>query len=820
MQKKLRSSFLILRLIIIIILFSTFIYAACDDDYQEPNFSHTTCAELGINGCVEVWPNEQRTGYEFKSEHNVYFFEDLSNEDHYFLLMGDIECEKSCAVFQFNSGNPSVDANTVFNLNGYTMTYSAGEYETIQNNGFEEWSGNNPNSWTVESGTVEKRSTYYYMPMHGESVLYSPGAVTLISTTVNSPFNRYYRGYITIGRAAESDITIEVLDSNNNVKCQGKSNNGWLFRGQTIYCDFEADANENYKLRIKTNGYAYFDRSGIVPLNDYGIGVFTSWSLSDDNSYQNRIVQNLDGLNVPGSGDVANPQKRNNLEVMNGKILVGNENIDSVGVFLSGPTLLKLHDVKIITNGLKSHTVRAGGEIYDNYLEVNMPWYFSRENSHEENVIFGGGKFYNNYAVGGQGVLKLQGDGTQIYNNCLRNNAQATNHYAIIQNGASNPKIYDNIFDPIEGSGILTYTGHGYQIYNNIFNIKTAPCNVEYINEDYSTNGIRLNDYGKKTNYDNKIYGNTFNIVGEYHDTNWDNCMPVTTGIFYSASGDNNEIYNNKFNLIKKNSSEDAPVYALYIGGAENSPVDNKLIYNNIIETNDKAVWLGSFYGFANNFWFENNTFIKIENEYYTPSNPNAAIRIGYYNRDTNNLRMINNYYLNGFESDDIQFSASSSSANYELYKKLYLHINVKDENNNPVNNVKLIASSSTQTEVVEGSTDGNGYVKLTLTKYVESGDSRPSGTHNQISYTPHELTVEFSDSTENFGLIELNEEKTIELIKGSGSIITNNCGSIDSDSDGTVSPNELLTYIESWISGSSNLNTFFENLNKWKNEC
>ena len=329
MQTKMRYIFLILIITIITILLSSFNFGACDDDYQEPDFTHTTCALLGISDCVEVWPNEQRAGYEFHAEHNVYFFRDLSNEDHYFLLMGDIECEKSCAIFEFNSGNPSVDANTVFNLNGYTMTYSAGNYETIENNGFEDWSGNNPDSWTVETGSVEKRSTYYYMPMHGESVLYSPNAVTLISSTVASPFNRYFRGYITIGRAAENDITLEVLDSNNNVVCVGESTNGWLFRGQTISCDFLASESQEYKLRIKTNGYAYFDRSGIVPLNDYGVGVFTTWSLSDGNSYQNKIVQNLDGLNIPGSGDYTNPERRNNLEVMNGKILVGNENIDS-----------------------------------------------------------------------------------------------------------------------------------------------------------------------------------------------------------------------------------------------------------------------------------------------------------------------------------------------------------------------------------------------------------------------------------------------------------------------------------------------------------
>src|SRR3989344_8382016 len=72
--------------------------------------------------------------------------------------------------------------------------------------------------------------------------------------------------------------------------------------------------------------------------------------------------------------------------------------------------------------------------------------------------------------------------------------------------------------------------------------------------------------------------------------------MPVTTGIFYSASGPNNRIFNNKFYVTKTNETDNAPVFALYIGSGYNSPVDNPLFYNNYIETNDKAAWIANFY--------------------------------------------------------------------------------------------------------------------------------------------------------------------------------------------------------------------------------
>ena len=101
--------------------------------------------------------------------------------------MGDISCDKTCTVFGFNAGNPQVEAKTTFDLNGYTVTYSADDYELLPNNGFEQWSGGQPTDWTVVSGSVEERDTVKWMPMHGAAVLYTPGAVVLESTAIQVP---------------------------------------------------------------------------------------------------------------------------------------------------------------------------------------------------------------------------------------------------------------------------------------------------------------------------------------------------------------------------------------------------------------------------------------------------------------------------------------------------------------------------------------------------------------------------------------------------------------------------------------------------------
>lgn len=737
----------------------------CDSGWQgfECDYVPKTCDELGVPNCVEVWPGEEREGYEYSAAHEVYFFRELSNEDHYFLLMGDLQCDKTCTVFGLHDGNPDVEAVTVLDLNSYTMTYTAAAYESVPNNGFEEWSGDDPVDWTVVSGSVEPRDTAQWMPMHGDNVLYTPGAVVLESAPIQLPAARAYHGYVTVGRAADSDITLEVIGADDQVACS-ETEQGF-FRGMSVACRFDPAQPGEYRLRLTTQGEAHFDRTGIVPLGDYGVALLTSWSLSDENSYQDPIVQNLAGLDIPATGDHAEPDRTNHIEIKNGWIFAGHENQSSYGVRLSGTSRLDLHAVRIDTDGLKSHSVQATGEIHECHLEVHMPWYFARENSDEENVILGGGSFHHNSAIGGQGVIRLKGSGTEIYNNYLRNNAQATNHYAIIHSGAENPEIHHNIFDPIEGSGILTYTGHGYRIHDNVFYVRTATCNVEYLDEDYSTNGIRMNDYGAGTNYDNRVYDNVFHIEGEEFVTEWENCMPVTTGIFYSASGADNEISGNEFFVTKTHADEADPVLALYMGGdAYNQPIDNPLVHDNLFETNDKAAWITTYYGDSADLWLENNTFRFVENVYYTPSAPEAAIQMGRGSSDADNLRLINNHHEGGFDPHAIHFTAVSDSAAYDLTMKWYLRVHVVDGDGQPVADALVRASSSSQGEVVEGQTDGSGDALLVLTEYVESGDMTPSGVHDRVVYTPHSVYVEHGQANHTEDSIMVDEETTLEV--------------------------------------------------------
>lgn len=726
-------------------------------------FAAETCSSLGNpENCHEIYPEQSGDAYTYLTEYDTYILDNTDSANHYFLLMGDLSCDRSCIVPRWQS-RQDTQYTTTIDLNGYTLKYSDAGYGELTNNGFEEWNGNTPLGWTVLSGSAEARDTAYWHAMTGDYVLYSADAISIESSYVNLPVaNREYMAYVALGRADETDITLEVLDQNNNVVCSTRTEG--FFRGKSFGCEFAPNSPGPHKMRITTSGYAYIDVTGIVPYSDYGIIAGSSYNLNS------QIGDNYPGYSFTGSWDDGDLGQYNDvrpiLEVKNGKITNDHENIVSYGIRTSAAPLGLIHDLNITTKGLQSHTIATGGEVYNNWLFADIPWYFARENSIEENVIVGGGYWHHNTMIGGQGVIRLRGTGTEIAHNYIRNNAQATNHYAIIHSGAVNPSIHDNVFDPIEGSGILTYVGHGYRIFNNVFYVRTATCNVEYINEDYSTNGIRMNDYGAGTNYDNWVYDNEFHITGIPYETAWSNCLPVTTGIFYSANGANNRIFGNEFYIDDQNPNDNHPVIALYVGGdATNTPEDNPLIANNYFETNDKAAWFATYYGFTENQWVENNTFVRVPNTYYSPNVPTAAIRYGRGSSDSTNNRLINNHFEGGFDPDSFQFTSVTPNGLYDLKQQWYAHVRVVDEGGSPQQGATITAVSNDGSETITTTTDTNGRATLILTEYSEAGDMTPNGVHDETPVTPHTFYVSYNDISVQQGPIAIDQETDMTII-------------------------------------------------------
>ncbi|MFH1199848.1 MAG: hypothetical protein V1708_02160, partial [Candidatus Micrarchaeota archaeon] len=131
-----------------------------------PVWSASTCAQLGVPNCHEIVPGQSGSFYTYLPQYDTYKLDNTDSANHYFLLMGDLSCDRSCIVPRFASPKWTQYMTTI-DLNGYTISYSDANYGTMANTGFESWTGNTPDGWTVVSGSVERRNASYYHPMTG-----------------------------------------------------------------------------------------------------------------------------------------------------------------------------------------------------------------------------------------------------------------------------------------------------------------------------------------------------------------------------------------------------------------------------------------------------------------------------------------------------------------------------------------------------------------------------------------------------------------------------------------------------------------------------
>ena len=57
-----------------------------------------TCADINSPNCIELIPGQSGTYYTYNSEHDIYIFDNTDDDNYYFLLMGDMSCDKSCII--------------------------------------------------------------------------------------------------------------------------------------------------------------------------------------------------------------------------------------------------------------------------------------------------------------------------------------------------------------------------------------------------------------------------------------------------------------------------------------------------------------------------------------------------------------------------------------------------------------------------------------------------------------------------------------------------------------------------------------------------
>ncbi len=243
------------------------------------------------------------------------------------------------------------------------------------------------------------------------------------------------------------------------------------------------------------------------------------------------------------------------ITIKNGTIESGADGIQSWGIQSSaGDVKVKLENLKIKTSGISSGAAYISYANISNCLfDVDMPFLIQRHVNFCSVLIRGENpsEIANCEFIGGQGCLSIKAKHSLVHDNLFKNKQTVTNHYSIMGTGDSS-KIYNNRFEPKQGSGI--YVSRYTEVFNNVFKIETSPPTCEYGNEEYSTAAIRLGDYhakpgSPKASVGSRIYGNKiFITANDYPEP--EGYIPMAWGIFYSARGGENYVYDNDITAI------------------------------------------------------------------------------------------------------------------------------------------------------------------------------------------------------------------------------------------------------------------------------
>jgi hypothetical protein len=509
-----------------------------------------------------------------------------------------------------------------------------------------------------------------------------------------------------------------------------------------------------YRVRIKADTDCLIDHVDIRPTMDVGIGIVgkTHPYGHYDHLHEIRHSAFFDytdnvtmGTALPGIPKV---EGEGTVTIKNGIIKSGTKGILSWGIQSTAENVkIILSNVKIVSAGINAIAVDVPYATITNCtFNIDNPFIINRHGSQFYAVDLVGkrasevsfSEFY-----GGQGCLVVKGINSSIHNNLFVNRQLVTNHYSVMAMGDSS-KIFENRFEPEIGSGIEIFRHKGIEIFSNIFKIEAAPPSCEY-KDRYSTNAIRIADYGAekkspKGAYGNRIYNNTFYIKGKkYKD--YPDYIPLATAVFYSTSAGDNLIFGNHIFLEQEDPDSDAEAYAFYIGNA-----DGGQIYNNYIEANVTPVWVACAYGSAANTHIYNNIFSKSP----TARISFKPIRMGYSERGdcfADNIRFVSNHF------NDMEFGINAEGKaplNYSVSWTLV--IDVKDKKNSSLPNERVRIIDRNNNEISNITTDDNGSACVELTEFYV-------GENGQVLKSPYTVTVK---KTRKIVVLDKNSEITL----------------------------------------------------------
>ena len=641
-------------------------------------------------------------------------------------LTNDIVSEKS-AIF--------LGKDITLDLNGFTITYAAGNYEHVPNAGFEE----GLKGWDIKNAPGAKVvNTAEVHSFIGEKILsLQPGDV-IRSPYINLPFDgRSYfamcgltgRYYNDMGGDLKNDmkISIYVEDENGNeVECINQYGDSTMtgtpvlklstrLGGGFIFAHLKDIPAGKYRVKVKADTDCLVDEIDIRPAMDVGIGIVEK---THPYSHYSHLHEGVHGAFYDYTEDFSTgkpvpeipvAEGKGTVTIKNGTIKSGTPGIVSWGIqSTANDVRIILDNLKIETEGINATAVDVPHATITNCkFYVDNPFIINRHGSSFYAVDLRGttasevsySEFY-----GGQGNLVIKGINSIVHHNYFVNEQYVTNHYSIMAMGDGS-MIFENKFEPIIGSGLEIFRHKNIDIFNNEFHIKASPPSCEY-HQGYSTNAIRVADYGAEWGsprgaYGNRIYNNKFFITGKKFKE-YPNYIPSANAFFFSTSAGDNYIFGNEIILDQQDPDTDAQAYAFYIGNAYGGK-----IYNNRIVSNVTPMWIASGYGTASETDLYNNTFIKAENT----AADFVPVRIG--RQKAENIK----FRSNKFEGMDFKIDASGSNHSYTV--TWTLNINTKSAGTP----IRII--DNTGKEVMNSTTWETGKLSIELPEYFVDGEEK-----------------------------------------------------------------------------------------------
>jgi hypothetical protein len=657
-----------------------------------------------------------------------------------YILVNDISSDRSTLF---------LGKDVTIDLNGYTVKFADAKYEHIPNSGFED----GLNGWDLSKAPGAKiANTADLHVFMGKKLMSLSAGDEIVSGYINLPVAK--RSYFAMcgitGRYwhdmkkypdDEMKVSVYVEDEKGlNVKCMTEYGDGLKMScpaekksprlgGGFVYAHLTGLPSGKYRIRVKADTDCLVDEIDIRPAMDAGISIIEKTTPLAD--YDHLILESYPPV-LPAfydyTEDFATGKPLSSLPMVsgagsvtikNGIIEGGSAGIQSWGIQSSAPDVkVILENVRIITGGISSGSADIlWTSIRNCRFDSDMPFLIQRHVFVCSVVIRGDqpSEVSNSEFFGGQGCLSIKGKYSLVHDNLFVNDQWVTNHYSIMGTGDSS-KIYNNRFEPKQGSGI--YVSRYTEVFNNTFQIKTSAPTCEYGREEYSTAAIRLGDYhaepgSPKASVGNRIHNNKISITAR----SWPEpkeYLPMAWGIYYSASGGENYVYDNDIVVNKTDTLSRVLAAALYICGGPK--YFGGQFYNNRITTNVPAAWIATFYGGASNSDLYNNTII-------TPARSEfSSFRIGSAGCEecvAKNVRFRSNI----IKGQKFSLDVTDQDHSYSVFWTLIIVI--KDSKGSPVNNADISIINKFGETVMKTKTDASGKISQELIEYSVERNTR-----------------------------------------------------------------------------------------------